>query len=144
MADESHEKYNHPVLTDAQVETAKAAARKKAEAARVKSAQELLEKEETQRLMTEEGITSGGPLNDMVEITLDLAPASEYIAINGKRYLHGRKYTVRRAVANDLLWIQDRGHENERARLGQDRFAFYQRKRAPEIKHVGGKVIANG
>jgi|SRR5579864_1199562 len=136
----SHEKYKHPVLTDMEVEAARASAKTKALAAQKKKAKERLEEEEMQRLVVEEGLTEGGPLDEMVEITLNLAVNQPYLSTNGFKFMHGGTYKVRRSVANDLLYRQDQGHKAEAARLGVDSFAFYQQKKAPVIRHINGKV----
>lgn len=134
----SREKYNHPVLTDAEVEAAKASAKKKALAARAKAAAAKIEADETERLMQEEGVNTH---EEMVTITLDLPPDMLWLATNGKRYLHARAYTLPRSIALDLLHRQYAGWQNESARLGESRFAFYQKQRAPAINHVNGKIV---
>lgn len=139
--DGSHERHKHPILTDVQVDEAKASAKTKALSARRKDAMKRLEEEETQRLLVEEGLSVGaGPLDEMVSITLDLAPHQPWLSINGKRYEHRRTYTVRRSVANDLMFMQYKGKDNESTRLGEDRFSAVQSRRAPTVSHVGGQV----
>lgn len=134
---DSREKYNHGILTDAEVDAAKDKARKKALAARAKKAQEQVEAQETERLMVEEGINTN---EEMVTIVLDLAPDTVYLATNGKRYENGKTYTVPRSVAADLSYRAFCGQKNEAARLGQDKTAFYRQRKSPVINHVGGKV----
>lgn len=133
---------DYPGLTRHQVKQAQASARKKLEAARVKAAMSRAEKAELERLEREEGIVAAGVLGEMVEIKLDLALPMPYIMLDGKKFLHGHTYTVTRAQANDLFYIQWKGHEQEAARLGVDRFAFYQQAKAPEVKNVGQKVVS--
>lgn len=138
---EAHARYKHPILTDAQVDAAKAKALKTAQVARVKAAMEDIEKQEAQRLLEEEGMSAGGVLDEMVSITLDLSPDMPWLRINGISYENRKTYTVRRARANDLMFMQMRGWMNETARKGDDRFSYYQQARAPLIKQIGGKVV---
>ena len=63
-----------------------------------------------------------------------------WLALDGRRYVHRGTYTVTRAVANDLLFMQYKGHEQEAARLGEDRFAAIQSRREPLIQNVNGRV----
>lgn len=136
-----HAKHKHAVLTDEQVDKALARARKRASDAVIADAMKRLEDAESLRLVAEEGITIGGVNDEMVTITLALAPDTAYLATDGRRYENGKTYTVKRAVANDLMARQFCGHKNESARLGEDRFAFYQKERAPMIARVGNGTV---
>lgn len=129
---------DYPGLTHGDVKKAKASALAKAEKARRDAAMKRVEAEEVDRLKQEEGIDTN---EEMVEIVLDLAPDMPWLSTNGVRYEHGRKYRVRRSVAQDLLARQFAGHQNESRRLGQDANAFYQKEKAPVINHVGGRVV---
>ena len=134
-------KYHHPVLTDAQVDASKEKAIKRLAKARIEAAAKAIEDAEYQRLVSEEGVTIGGVLDDLVEITLNLPPDGLFLASDGRRFNNRKTYKVSRSVANDLMWRQDCGWRNESARKGEDRFAFYQQKRAPEIKHIHGGSV---
>lgn len=140
--DEPHPDY--PELTRREVEAARANARKKLDADRRKDAMKRAEAAEADRLKLEEGMTAGGPMSDLVEIELRIRDVSfgpknytgAFVQINGKRYHNGR-HIVQRALAQDLLYIASRMDANERARLGEDPFAFYQTKENVLMKKVG-------
>jgi hypothetical protein len=129
-------------LTRSQVAGAHEKARKSLVAAREKAALKRAELDEMNRIEREEGVVADGVLGEVVTIeSLDLAINTPWLQIDGKRYHNGKPVTARRSVINDLLYMADRTHINEASRLGVDRFAFYQEKRAPVITHVGGKNI---
>jgi hypothetical protein len=141
---EAHPDY--PGLTRADVREAQKKALLKAEKARKEAAMARVELEETKRLQMEEGITAGGPGSEFVEIDLQMPivaygkhDTDAWIQIDGKRFRRGR-HTVRRSQAHDLLYIASRMAMNESARLGEDRFAFYQQVRQTVINNVGARV----
>ena len=140
---------DYPGLTRGQVETARANARKKLEAARVKAAMQRAEDAELQRLKMEEGVTVGGAGAEMVEIDLDMPVVAygkndtgAWIQIDGKRFKRGRN-TVSRSQAHDLLFIAHCMRKNESARLGEDSFAFYQRQRNESVTRVGSNIVTS-
>ena len=113
----------HPGLTKGQVRRAKERARKTVEAARVKALLEKIEEKETERLAREEGLQENA--EPMVSVTLNLVPPMPYIAIDGRRYVDHKTYAVRESVARELLFTMYKGWEQESARTGQDKYAFY-------------------
>ena len=142
---------DYPGLTRGDVKKAQAKAREKIEAAKRKALLARAQEDEERRLQAEEmngpdsvigeEIPGGGPLNDIVEVVLDMPVVAygkgdhnAWIQLNGKRKYRGQKITCRRHIANDLLWIANRMAINEAARMGEDRFSFYQRPRNAEIK----------
>lgn len=142
---------DYPGLTRADVKAAQDRARKRAEDARKKAALKDIEDAEFKRVEEEEGITAGGPGNDMVEVTLDMPPVAygkndtdAWIQLDGKRYRRGQTLLLRRRVAHDLLFIAQQMRLNESARLGEDKFAFYQRQQAPLISKKGTVVPGGG
>lgn len=139
-ASEPHPDY--PGLTYGQVAEARANARKQLDKARVKAAMSRAENAEIERLEREEGLVATGVLGEMVQIKLDLAINTPWLAIDGKRFYHAHTYTVPRAVANDLLYMQWKTHVNEAIRLGEDRMSFYMKERAPIVNNVGRKVVS--
>jgi hypothetical protein len=138
---------DYPGLNFKQVEQARASARKKLEAARVKAAMQRAEDAELERLKMEEGMVVGGSAGEMVEIDLQMpvvaygkSDTDAWIQINGRRYKRGRNI-VHRSLAHDLLYIADRMQKNESARLGQDSFAFYQQKHPVSVSRVGSGQV---
>lgn len=96
----------HPILSDKQVLEARAKAREVIEKERVAAAMKDVERQETDRLRREEGLTTGiGMMDEIVDVTIDLPRSALYIMVNGPRgslYWHGHTYSVPRHVANSL------------------------------------------
>jgi hypothetical protein len=129
----------HPILTPQEVEEAKAEARAKIEAQRKKQAKARIIEEETQRLKTEDGLTTGDGVKDqMVRIALDLAPHTPYIAINSVPYYHGNTYVVPRHVADTLREAQQRGWRHQDEIDGKSLTQHYQRVRQSTVSAVKG------
>jgi hypothetical protein len=140
------EEDKHPILSPDQVRAARAEARQRVEAARVKSAQKALIDEETLRLEREEGFTTGAKQNDeMVRITLDLAPfqasstKQSGLTLNFKTYFHNCTYTVPRHVANTLREMQAQGWRHQHEIEGKSLTEHYQRAEEPSISPTGIK-----
>lgn len=127
MADNTTDREPHPDypgMTRGEVEKAKAKARARLESDRAKAALARIEDAEYERLQKEEGVST----EEMVEVTLNLAPDMKDLRIDGKIYQNGFKGVVRSSVARDMLYMQWTGWRNESARLGEDRYAFYAQK----------------
>lgn len=137
---------DYPGLTRAEVEQAKARAKKKVEAARKEDALDRIADQEeinlreamgqTERTMRE--LENLSPVNrEMVEIELNLAPQMADIRIDGVIYRNRGKYTVTRAKAMDMLRMQFEGWRHEAQRKGDDSYAFYsqmhQQNRPPVV-----------
>lgn len=116
----------HPVLSNEEVEAARAKARKEVEADRKAAATKAYIAEEKLRLQREEGLVTGdGVKDEIVHITLDLAEHSGKITLSGTEYHHGFGYDVPRHVADTLREIQARGHNHQNEIEGKmiaDRF----------------------
>jgi hypothetical protein len=136
----------HPILSAEQVAAAKKQARDKLQKERIAAAHAKLVEQETRRLQREEGLVIGGVADDMVTITLDLAPFQPNIVVNGHPYWHGQTYTVPRHVAASLQETQYRGWEYENREIdGKSMSTFYAKKHLAELYDVRkpGKVIGS-
>lgn len=133
----------HPILSNEEVEEAKAEARKMIEAAQVKAAKKKIIDDETQRLRNEEGMVTGDGVKDqMVRISLDLAPHSPFIVLNHRPYYHAQTYTVPRHVAETLREIQQRGWRHQDEIDGKSLAQHYQRAHATGLSPVKGVTNA--
>jgi hypothetical protein len=73
----------HPLLTNEEVLAAREEARKQLLAEQIKAAKKKIIADEMQRLRTEGGMSTGDGVKDqMVRITLDLAPHSPFVVLN--------------------------------------------------------------
>lgn len=134
----------HPLLSNSEVLEARASARRKIEAERRKAAMKQVEDEETARLRKEEGLVTGHTSNDqMVKITLNLAPHSNCIRLNGNDvYYHQFTYEVPRHVANSLREIQARGWIHQDEIDGKSLTQHYQNARSSEVSPIAGVTNA--
>lgn len=104
-----------------------------------KSAAQRFRDQEMRRLKMEEGLVVGGVLDEMVNVTMDLAEHSANVLINMQAYWHGRTYTVPRHVANTLAEVMYRGWCHQYEIDGKSRRQFYQAHRATTLSPVGVK-----
>lgn len=133
------------LLTAAEIEEI----RKKARAEimddkRGKAKQEVLAAEKL-RLQREEGLTTGNGHQDQVmSITIDLAPYAPYININSQCYYHGRTYQVPRHVADTLRDQMFMTWKHQNQIDGKDANQFYAAKHVAEMYKVegGAKISA--
>lgn len=128
-----------PLLSEAEIAAIRAQARAEIMAdKRGKLKQELLAAEK-QRLKNEEGLTTGNShMDEVVSISIDLAPYAPYININSQCYYHGRTYQVPRHVADTLRdqMFQTWKHQNQID--GKDAASFYAAKHVAEMYSVAG------
>jgi hypothetical protein len=146
MSDDAKDSAPHPDypgMTRGEVAKAQARARSRLESDRSKAALAKIEDAEYDRLQREEGIST----EEMVEISLNLAPDMKDLRIDGKIYANGYRGAVKASLARDMLYMQWKGWLNESARLGEDRYAFYAQKaqttKAPIVIN-GRNSIASG
>lgn len=133
----------HPLLSNEEVEEAKAEARRQVEAAAHKAAKKKIIDDEMQRLRTEEGLVTGdGTKDQMVRIALDLAPHSPFIVLNHRPYYHAQTYTVARHVAETLREIQQNGWRHQDEIDGKSLKEHYQRARDTGLSPVKGVTNA--
>lgn len=135
--DESHAKYGHAILTDAQIDDRRTAAEAKLFKEQQESALKAIETEHLQKLRMERGMVVGGRNDDMVTITLDLAEHSACLMTNGRPYWHGATYTVPRHVADDLRSRMFMGWRHQNDIDGKSLSQFYQRHRNTTVSPKG-------
>ncbi len=128
-----------PLLTEAEKATIMAEARAEIMADKRGKMKQELKAAEKQRLLREEGLTTGNGAQDQImSISIDLAPYAPYININGQCYYHGRTYQVPRHVADTLRdqMFQTWKHQNQID--GKDAAQFYAAKHIAEMYSVAG------
>lgn len=104
----------HPILTVEEQREAIANAMRRVSADAKKEALKAFEKQVYEQERGVTGLRTGNPiLDEMVNVTLDLAEHSADIKINGFSFWHGHTYKVPRHVANSLREIQQRGHNHQ-------------------------------
>lgn len=128
----------HPVLSAQEIAEIRAEARKKVEAERRSAARAEMLERELNAARREAGLTTGGPNDEMVNITLDLAEHSEDIKINGCSYRHGGTYRVQRHLAETLREIMYRGWKHQNEVDGKSLTQFYQKARPYTLNMATG------
>jgi hypothetical protein len=114
-------------------------------AAKRKVAEEIRKAEEDRLLLEmldEEraaaGLTPAEAVEDEVDIMIDLAEFTDRIIINGKPYLQGRSYRVKRSVAESLRDIMFCGHKSKAMEEGKQFDVF--KSRGASISGQGAVV----
>lgn len=133
-----------PILSEKEIAAIKAEAKAKILAERKSAEKKKILEQETQRLKNEEGLVTGDSYKDeIVSITVDLAPFSPSININGRPYWHGRTYNVARHVADSLREQMYRTWQHQNEIDGKSLNEFYARKHVADLYKVkkGGTVI---
>lgn len=106
----------HPLFTPKELEAIKTEARAEVMADKKKAAKASMLDAEKIRLQREEGLTTGNShMDEMMTVTIDLAPFSDRILVNQQPYWHGKTYTVARHIAESLRETMFRtwAHQNE-------------------------------
>ena len=135
----------HPILSNEDVLAARAKAKKRVEDERRAAAMAELEKVEVERLRVEEGFTTGvREMDELVSVTIDLAPYTDKIVLNGgtggNLYHHGHTYQIPRHVADTLAEIMSRSWKHEDQVDGKSIAQSYGRKRETIIHARTGSV----
>ncbi len=133
----------HPILTNAQVREAQAAARARMEADRIKAAMKAVEAAEVQRLRIEEGFSTGNSnLDDLVDLTVNTAEFTDRIVIDGVVYMHGHTYQVTRAKAQSMAEIMQNTFRHEDIKDGKTLEQQFARQRLTMISERTGVVTS--
>lgn len=106
---------------------ARAEVTKEMKAAKVKEFKEAAKRRLKMQALFSDGKDEHGEGTE--SITLNLSPVQPHVCLDGKRYYHGRTYTVSRGVMQVLKDQMFRGWKEESARLGEDMNAFYGRQK---------------
>lgn len=133
----------HHLFTNEEFRDIQAQARASVEKERKTKAKKALLAEETERLMREEGLTTGSADKDeIVDVIIDLPMWSPAVTINRFPYWHGRTYQVARHVADTLAESMHRAWRHEDQLDGKSKMQTMMRKRETTINARTG-VSAN-
>lgn len=139
VAASEEEKRLHPILSNEEVAAARERGRARAQELVRKQAMKAIEEEALRDAQHEAGLVTGETVKDeLVNITLDLAPHQPYIGLNSKRYYHAYPYAVPRHVADTLREIQARGWQHQDEIDGKDLSEHYRRALNTGLSPVRG------
>lgn len=95
------------------------------------------------RLQREEGLTTGNShADEIVNVTIDLAPYSAAILVNGLPYHHGRTYPVPRHIAMSLQDTMFNTWKHQGTIKGESMSEFYAKKHVDDLYKVTTKAAA--
>lgn len=127
------------LLTVAEIDDIRAKARAEIMADKKGKLKQDILAQEKLRLQREEGLTTGnGHQDQIMSLTIDLAPYAPYININGQCYYHGRTYQVPRHVADTLRDQMFMTWKHQNQIDGKDAAQFYAAKHVAEMYKVEG------
>lgn len=122
-----------------ELEEIKAEARKNLLALKKKAERTRLLDAETKRLRDEEGLVTGGPDDELVDIVIDLPPFAADIRVNLRPYQHNHSYRVPRHIARSLREIMYRAWRHEELEIqGKKLHQFYQKPRDTVVSAISG------
>lgn len=128
------------LLTPAEIAKIKLEAKQEILKAKRADLRKKLLADETQRLRTEEGLTTGNAHSDeIVNITIDLPLFTPNIIINMKAYWHGSTYPVPRHVADTLRAQMFDSWKHQSQIDGKSAQQFYSEKHVAELYQPGNK-----
>lgn len=127
------------LLTAAEIDAIRKEARAEIMADKRGKMKQEMKAAEKQRLLREEGLTTGNThADEILSITIDLAPYAPYININSQCYYHGRTYQVPRHVADTLRDQMFMTWKHQNQIDGKDAAQFYAAKHVAEMFKVDG------
>lgn len=132
---------DHPSLSEDEVAAIRKKARAKLNADKKKDEETRLFEAELRRLKMEEGLVVGGAMDDMVDITIDLAEFATCLTLDSVAFHHGRTYTVPRHRADTLREMMYRGWEHQNEIDGKSRKSFYAKNRMAKFSEVRGQFV---
>ncbi len=95
----AQEREEHPLLSAAEIEGARAEARKRVQAKQKKEALDKIIEEET-RLLT--ASTGDGYKDELIWVNIDLPEFADRLIIDGRIYLHNHMYHLPRHMVNSM------------------------------------------
>lgn len=132
-----------PMFSEKELAEIKAQARKEILADKKSAAKKDMLAAEKVRLQREEGLTTGNShADEIVNVTIDLAPYAASILVNGLPYHHGRTYPVPRHVAMSLQETMFNTWKHQGTIKGESLGEFYAKKHVDELYTVKGKSAA--
>lgn len=127
-----------PMFTAKELKDIKDKAKSEVMAAKKESVRKRLMDEEKNRLMLEDGLTTGNShMDEVMTITIDLASYANKILVNGKAYWHAQTYTVARHVAESLRETMFRTWQHQNEIDGKGMRDFYAQKHVQDLYKVG-------
>lgn len=94
--------------------------------------------DEKRRLRLEEGLTVGNSfMDEIVSITIDLAPYAPSIIINGRSYWHSKTYPVARHIAMSLQETMFNTWKHQGTIKGESLNEFYAQKHVQDVWAIG-------
>lgn len=139
--EEPEDTSTHPLFTTKELDEIKAAARAEVMADKKKAAKKMMMEEEKIRLQREEGLTTGNShMDEMMTLTIDLAPFSDRVLVNQQPYWHGKQYTVPRHVAESLRETMFRTWQHQNEIDGKGLREFYAKQHVEQLFQVGTKA----
>ena len=127
-----------PLFSEKEIAEIKAKAKAEIIAAKKDALRKDMIAAEKHRLQVEEGLTTGNSyMDEIVNITIDLAPFAPSIIINGRSYWHGKNYPVARHVAMSLQETMFNTWKHQGTIKGESLSEFYAKKHVDELYTVG-------
>lgn len=138
IEDDGAPESEHPLFTAKELAAIKAEAKAKVLADKKADLRKKLMEEETRRLRLEEGYTTGNShMDEIMTITVDLAPYANKILVNGQAFWHGTSYTVPRHVAESLRETMFRSWQHQNEIDGKGMREFYAKQHVQNLYKVG-------
>jgi hypothetical protein len=127
-----------PLFTDKEIAAIKAKAREEIITAKKDALRKDMIAAEKLRLQREDGLTTGNShMDEIVNVTIDLAPFAPAIVVNQQSFWHGRSYTVPRHVAMSLQETMFNTWKHQGTIKGESLSEFYAKKHVDELYTVG-------
>lgn len=133
---------DQPMFSAKELEAIKAQAREEILADKKAAAKKDMLAAEKVRLQREEGLTTGNShADEIVNVTIDLAPYAPSILVNGLPYHHGRTYPVPRHVASSLQETMFNTWKHQGTIKGESLSEFYAKQHVNDLYTVKGKSL---
>lgn len=120
-------------------EAIQARVREELAAEKVEAAKEAYAEAERRRMRIEEGMVTGGPLDERIDLAISVTDHEAYspLRINGAEYHHGHTYNVPRHVANQLMEMMQNIDQHVRREIrGEKMGEFYRSRHSPVLRQV--------
>lgn len=127
-----------PLFSAKELEAIKAQAKAEVLADKKAAAKKDMLAQEKIRLQREEGLTTGNShMDEIVNVTIDLAPYADSIRVNGHPYWHGRSYPVPRHIAVSLQETMFQTWKHQGTIKGESMSEFYAKQHVDNLYKVG-------
>ena len=127
-----------PLFSAKELEAIKLQAKTEVLADKKAAAKKDMLAQEKIRLQREEGLTTGNShMDEIVNVTIDLAPYADCIRVNGTPYWHGRSYPVARHIAVSLQETMFQTWKHQGTIKGESLSEFYAKQHVDNLYKVG-------